>query len=104
MLASRGQWVQVRTILLEAGQRAPTVPRDTAAVPLELRVRGFLLDEAASLGESVSVCTLAHRVVQGELEVIEPRYTHDFGGYVPELSQAGAQLGDWLAGGESDEE
>jgi hypothetical protein len=103
MTARRGQWVQIHSILLKVGERAPSVPSDTASVPLELRVRGFLQDEAASIGQIARVRTAAGRIVEGTLEIIEPRHVHDFGNYIPELSQAGDELTVWLAGGDENE-
>ena len=103
MMARRGQWVQIHSILLKAGERAPSVPSDTADVPLELKVRGFLQDGSASIGQVVRILTAAGRLVEGALEIIEPRHVHDFGDYVPELSQAGDELTIWLAGGDENE-
>ena len=103
MTARRGQWVQIHSILLKAGERAPSAPSDTANVPLELRVRGFLQDEVASIGQVVRIRTAAGRTLEGTLEIIEPRHVHDFGDYIPELSQAGDELTIWLAGGDENE-
>ncbi|MGR8952181.1 MAG: 2-amino-4-ketopentanoate thiolase, partial [Gammaproteobacteria bacterium] len=40
----KGVWVEIHDIVLEAGERAPQVPEDTAKVPLEMCVKGFLTE------------------------------------------------------------
>jgi hypothetical protein len=83
-----GSWVEVRQIVLRAGERAPNVPADTAAVDFEARIRGFLLTDAA-LGTETTVRTLAGRAVTGRLSDVEPRNPADFGDPVPELLRVG---------------
>ena len=41
-----GTWVELGRTVLEVEERAPGLPADTAAVPLVLRVSGFLLEPA----------------------------------------------------------
>jgi len=90
--AVRGQWVQIHKIILKPGERAPQVPEDTAEVPFELRVKGYLQDEKAVIGDLVTIKTPIGREVKGQLIDIEPRYTHDFGDHVSVLDEAGAEL------------
>ena len=47
---SPGTWVEVEQVVLDPGERAPTLPEDTREVPYVLRVSGFLLEDAG-LGE-----------------------------------------------------
>ena len=94
-----GTWVEIHSIVLPAGQRAPQVPDDTQAVPLELRVKGHLV-EAADSGDDVEVVTRAGRRMRGTLEVVEPGYEHGFGPPVPELAAIGDELRALLATGE----
>ncbi|RLL85988.1 2-amino-4-ketopentanoate thiolase [Mesotoga sp. H07pep.5.4] len=103
MSVIKGQWVQIRRIILAAGERAPSVPEDTKEVPLELRVKGFLLEEKSEVGEMVTVETASGRKVSGKLETVEPAHEHNFGDYIPELSEAGNELTRWLTGGDNDE-
>lgn len=91
-----GVWVQVYDVLLKPGERAPQVPGDTQAVPLEMRVKGFLEHDAA-LGDRATVRTTTGRLVEGTLIAINPAYPHDFGQPVLELIVAGAELRDLLA-------
>jgi len=79
-----GTRVQVRFTLLDPAERAAGIPADTAAVPYEVRARGLLVSPA-SLGGPASVRTASGRVVDGELEIVEPGDTHTFGRPVPAL-------------------
>lgn len=86
-----GTWVGIHRIVLPAGERAPQVPEDTQAVPLEMRVKGFLA-EAAALGEEAEIHTRAGRRLRGTLIEVNPAYTHGFGPPIPELSSIGQEV------------
>ena len=86
-----GTWVQIHRVILESGKRAPQVPPETQAVPLEMRVRGTLAHDAA-LGDEVEILTAAGRSLRGRLVDAAPRYAHDYGMPVAELVQAGLDL------------
>lgn len=90
--AIRGDWVQVHSVILPAGQRAPQVPAETQAVPLEMWVKGFLLGSEAALGQEAEVQTLAGRRLPGRLVAIEPSHGHGFGRPVPELLAIGPEV------------
>lgn len=77
-------WVRVQYTLLEAGQRAPGLPADTAATPYVVRASGRLC-EAASIGEPATVITQTGRKVQGILTEVNPGDWHTFGVMHPEL-------------------
>jgi hypothetical protein len=91
MFAKKGDWVQIQRVVLKAGDRAPQVPEDTARLPLEMRVKGFLLADA-KLGDDVTIETMIGRQVSGQMTAIAPGYLHDFGDLVPELLQIQRQL------------
>ncbi len=91
MDAKRGDWVRIHNIVLEAGQRASNIPEDTQNVPLEMWVKGFLLDEAANIGDKVKVETYIGRIVEGTLIEVNPYYKHDYGKAVPEVLYIGRQ-------------
>lgn len=93
----RGTWVELYRVILAAGERAPQVPEETRRVPLELRVKGFLVRDAMS-GEEAEVETPAGRRVRGRLDRVLPPYEHGFGAPVPELLEAGAELRALLRG------
>ncbi|AZR74327.1 2-amino-4-ketopentanoate thiolase [Anoxybacter fermentans] len=95
MKVPKGTWVQIRQIVLKPEERAPQVPNDTKKVPLELRVKGFL-EEDASIGDEVTITTLIGRKLKGRLEAVNPRYEHDFGEPIPELLTIGQKLRQFL--------
>jgi len=88
----KGAWVEIENQVLAAGERAPQVPDDTKKTPLMMWTRGFLMEESASLGDVVTVRTLAGRLVEGKLVDVNPRYVHDFGNSVLELLETGVDL------------
>jgi hypothetical protein len=98
-LALQGTWVELRRVVLEPGRRAPQVPADTALVPLEMRVRGFLAGDAR-IGETATVVTPAGRRLSGTLAVVNPAYEHRFGSPIPELSRIAGELREILRRGD----
>jgi hypothetical protein len=92
-----GTWVEIHRIVLEAGERAPQVPPDTARVPLEMRVRGTLVESAAP-GDEVSVTTASGRTVRGVLCAVNPPYNHSFGAPLAELLDIREEVRERLRG------
>ncbi len=90
-LIEQGTWVEIRRVVLAAGERAPQVPEDTARLPLEMRVRGFLLNPA-TIGDEAEVRTSSGRSLRGVLCEANPAYTHGFGPPIAELSGIRAEL------------
>lgn len=90
-LVDKSTWVELHDIVLPAGQRAPQVPEDTQRVPLEMRVKGFLL-EPARIGCEAEIVTAAGRRVRGQLVEANPAYEHSFGRPIPALSTIGNEL------------
>lgn len=88
---SAGSWVEIHKIVLSADERAPQVPEDTAKVPLELRVKGFLVDDA-ELGEEAEIETFTGRKHKGILKDSDPSYDHKFGKPIEELLKVGPQI------------
>ena len=86
-----GTWVEIGRVVLRADERAPQVPEDTRELPLEMRVKGFLVAPAA-LGEDAEVVTPAGRRLRGSLTEVNPAYTHGFGAPLPELSAIGPEV------------
>ena len=62
--AAAATWVEIRRVLLEPDERAPQLPDDTRRVPLELRVKGFLV-AAARVGGPAEIVTPAGRRLRG---------------------------------------
>ncbi len=97
MDAKRGDWVRIHNIVMEVGQRSTNIPEETQNVPLELWVKGFLLNDSANIGDNVKVETYIGRTVEGNLLEVNPFYKHDFGKAVPELLYIGRQARELLA-------
>jgi hypothetical protein len=87
----KGAWVEIAQTVLGAGERAPHIPGDTKQVPLELRVKGFLL-EAARPGGTAVIETASGRRLRGELIAVNPPYSHGFGAPVTELNTIGTEV------------
>ena len=94
--ARAGEWVEVVAVVLEPGARAPSVPADTAAVPLEARVKGTLREDAV-VGGPATIETVLGRRVEGRLLAVLPPVPHSFGRPVPELLPVGRELRALLA-------
>ena len=90
-LIKKGTWVEIHTIVLPAGERAPQIPEDTQLVSLEMRVKGFLV-ESRSLNDEVEIVTAVGRHLRGTLIEVNPAYTHQFGAPIPELSIIGGEV------------
>lgn len=84
-MANKGDWVQVHIAVLQPEERAHSIPDDTRQVPLEMWVKGLLQNDAAAIGDTVTVLTRTGRTVEGTLCAVNPGYTHSFGAFVPEL-------------------
>jgi 2-amino-4-ketopentanoate thiolase alpha subunit len=90
--AKGGDWVQIHQLVLRQGERAPQVPQETQRVPLEMWVKGFLLNDQAQLNTIVAVRTLSGRELTGKLVAINPRHVFDYGNIQPELIGIGEKV------------
>jgi hypothetical protein len=86
----KGRWARIHRIELGPSERAPGIPEDTAAVPFESWINGWLV-EAAAIGERASLRTMTGRIVEGVLVEADPGYRHSFGSPPPALQQAGQE-------------
>jgi 2-amino-4-ketopentanoate thiolase alpha subunit len=82
-----GRWVRIHRVELGPSERSPSVPEDTAAVPFEAWINGWLLGDAR-LGEQVRITTVTGRAVEGELIEENPGYWHTFGSPPQPLQRA----------------
>ena len=89
--AVKNTWVEIGGVVLQKDKRAPNLPEDTKQVPLEMRVKGFLLHDAEKGGEA-DIITPSGRTVRGTLTEINPVYTHMFGRPIPELSPLAGEI------------
>ena len=92
----QGTWVEVYKIILDKDERAPQIPEDTRQVPLEMKVKGFLEQDAVMGGEAV-VITPIGRKISGKLTAVNPEYTHNFGYPIPELMPIGREIREILS-------
>ena len=92
MTAKKGDWVRIHKIVMNAEERAPQVPEDTAEVPFEMWQKGFLLNKEAEIGSLVEIETVIGRKICGTLIEINPYFTHSFGKCVPEILKIDQQL------------
>ncbi len=86
----KGRWARVHRVELKPPERASGIPEDTAAVPFESWINGWLLEDA-EIGQRVRLRTTTGRVVEGALVEIDPGYTHSFGSPSPPLQRAGEE-------------
>jgi 2-amino-4-ketopentanoate thiolase alpha subunit len=73
-----GLWVRIHRVELAPSERAPDLPGDTAGVPFESWINGWL-SEAAAVGSRARIRTATGRLIEGELVEVEPGYHHSFG-------------------------
>jgi len=84
--------VEIHDIVLKPEERTGNLPEQTKKVPLEMRLKGFLLEEA-ELGDRVKIRTVTGRIVEGTLLKENPVYEHGYGEtFVPELLTIGQNL------------
>ncbi len=101
-MIEKGAWVQIHKIVLHPHERAPQVPDDTKKVPLEMWVKGFLLD-SGKIGDTVRIKTLTNRIEEGELVEVNPSYQHHFGHFVREILDIGQMVKTFLDGDDQNE-
>lgn len=88
-----GTWVEIHDTVLKPEERTGNLPEETKKVPLEMRVKGFLLDEEANLEDRVKIRTVTGRIVEGTLIKENPTYEHGYGEtFIPELLRIGQDL------------
>jgi len=101
-MIKKGEWVRIHKIILTPAERAPQIPDDTKAVPLEMWDKGFLLTDS-ELGDEVEIETVTGRRETGTLIEVNPYYDHDYGKFVPELLAIDKQVRGIVFGGGDNE-
>ena len=97
-MAKKGDWVRIHRNILEPSGRAANVPDDTKKVPLEMWVKGHLLEDA-EIGQECRVVTRTGREDHGVLLEVNPQYDINYGEFVPEVLAIDDQLRAALFGG-----
>ncbi len=98
-MAKKNDWVRIHRNVLEAKERTGKLPDDTKHVPLEMWVKGHLVNETAEIGDEVTIITRVGRQEHGTLIEVNPFYQLDYGEYVPEITAIEDQLRAALFGG-----
>jgi len=98
----KGDWGEIRFVLLAPDERTAALPADTKRVPLEVRLKGFLTADSR-VGEEVEIETVLGRRARGTLMSLFPPPGHTFGRPVPELLTVGGELRARLARGAIDD-
>jgi 2-amino-4-ketopentanoate thiolase alpha subunit len=94
-----GLWVRIHRVELGPSERAPGLPEDTAGVPFESWINGWLV-EASAIGSRACIRTATGRLVEGELVELEPGYHHSFGPPPSALQLAGERARETLFAGD----
>jgi len=97
--AKRGDLVQVHRIILPPHQRPDNLPSSTKSVPFECWIKGFLIDDAAKVGDQVRIQTFIGREISGTLCEVNPIYDHSFGEPQTELLPIGSEVNKQLEEG-----
>jgi hypothetical protein len=98
-MAKKNDWVRIHRNVLTADQRTGKLPEDTKQVPFEMWVKGHLMNDAAEIGDKVTVTTIVGREEHGTLIEVNPCYTLNYGEFVPEILTIDKQLRAKLFGG-----
>lgn len=99
-MAKKGDWVRIHRNILEPSGRAANVPDDTKKVPLEMWVKGHLIQDA-QIGEECRVITRVGREEHGTLIEVNPQFEINFGDFVPEVFAIDDQLRGALLGSDA---
>jgi hypothetical protein len=96
-IVPRGRWARIHRLELAPSERPAGIPPDTAAVPFETWINGWLVEDAA-IGERARLRTPTGRIVEGMLIEAAPGYHHSFGSPPPALQRAGGHAFELLFG------
>lgn len=100
-MAKKGDYVRIHSVVLKANERTAKLPEDTKFCDFEMWTKGILQDEAAEIGDTVTIETAAGRLERGTLLEVGPYYTHSYGKFVPEIIEMDRILrGIMMFGGE----
>ena len=99
-MAKKGDWVRIHSVVLKAEERTAKLPEDTQKCDLQQWTKGFLQQESAEIGDTVTVQTASGRLVEGTMIEENPCYTHSYGKFVPEIIEIDKQLRDIMFGGD----
>ena len=82
-MAKKNDWVRIHNIVLTPEQRTGKLPEDTKKMPLEMWAKGHLQNDAAEIGDEVTIRTATGREERGTLVEVNPCYALISGTNVP---------------------
>lgn len=89
ILAFQGDLVQIQIVVFDAQNRMPGLPKSTSILPYKGWIKGFLINDEASIGQIVNIRSFIGRTLRGRLVNINPIYDHNFGEPQSELMNIG---------------
>lgn len=98
-MAKKGDWVQIHNVVLTPDERSNSLPEDTKTNPLEMWVKGYLVNDA-EIGENAEVITRTGRHATGVVVKVNPYFEHNFGFFIPEVLEIGNTARKITFGGE----
>ena len=98
-MAKKGDWVQIHNVVLAPEERSGSLPEDTKSNPLEMWVKGHLVDDA-EIGDEAEVITRTGRHAKGKVVKVDPYFEHNFGFFIPEVLEIGDTVRRITFGGE----
>lgn len=101
-MIKKNSWVQIKKTILQPNERASHLPEETKKVPLEMWVKGTLLEDA-ELNSEVKIKTITGRIESGVLICVNPSYMHTYGEFVPEILEIDRIVKSALYGGDFNE-
>lgn len=99
-MARKNDYVRIHRSILRPEERTGKLPEDTKKVPLEMWVKGWLQEDQAKIGDTVTVKTVVGRTETGVLLEEAPCYGLNYGEYVPEILEIDRRLRSVLFEGE----
>lgn len=101
-MVKKNTWVQIKKVILKPEERTGNIPEETRLVPLEMWVKGHLLNDA-NINDEVQIKTLTGRLESGQLRQENPSYMHTYGAFIPEILTIDQMVKDALFGCDQDE-
>lgn len=90
--AQKNDWVRIEQIILTPDQRLASLPETTRKLPLKCWINGFLVNETATIGDEVTICTNTDRMIDGKLFEVWPNHEHSFGRQQQTLIHVGREM------------
>lgn len=100
-MIKKGTWVEILQEVLASEDRANNIPKETKETPLKLWAKGFLKNDC-NLGDVAEIETIIGRTLRGTVTEVNPKFTHDFGEFIPDILYIGPQAKSVLWGDDNE--